>query len=112
MSIGAQIAPREGRGVERENLSGGSPGWTPGQMMAVWLTEKRNFVAGIFPNVTRTGDWMDIAHYSQIIWPTTTDLGCGVATGSGRQWLVCRYSPGGNKDGKPVGQRLSEPQGG
>jgi hypothetical protein len=39
-----------------------------------------------------------------MIWPTTTDLGCGDAQGGGFDWLVCRYSPGGNKDGQPVGQ--------
>jgi hypothetical protein len=38
-----------------------------------------------------------------MIWPTTTDIGCGMDTGGGFNWLVCRYSPGGNKDGKPVG---------
>ena len=96
-------APREGRVIERENLSEGNLWWTTGQMMTNWMAEKRNFVPGLFPNVTRTGNWMDVAHYTQMIWPTTTDVGCGEATGSGHKWLVCRYSPGGNKDGKPVG---------
>ena len=95
-------APRQGRGIERENLSQAPLGWNAQQMMANWIREKRNFVAGIYPNVSRTGRWEDVAHYTQMIWPTTTNLGCGLASGSGRQWLVCRYSPGGNKDGKPV----------
>ena len=98
-------APREGRGIARENLSQGMLGWGPQQMLRIWLDEKRNFVPGLFPNVSRTGRWEDVAHYSQMIWPTTTNIGCGMATGSGSQWLVCRYSPGGNKDGKPVGLR-------
>ena len=96
-------APREGRGIERENLSEGNLWWTSGQMISNWIAEKRNFVPGLFPNVTRTGSWSDVAHYTQMIWPTTTDVGCGEATGNGHKWLVCRYSPGGNKDGKPVG---------
>ena len=97
-------APREGRGIERENLSQGMLGWGPEQMMRNWLREKQNFVAGTYPDVSRTGRWNDVSHYSQMIWPETTDLGCGMATGSGYQWLVCRYSPGGNKEGKPVGR--------
>lgn len=95
-------APREGRGIERENLSEGNVWWTTDQMMGNWLGEKRYFHPGIFPNVC-TGDWSQCAHYSQMIWPTTTDVGCGEAAGSGHKWLVCRYSPGGNRDGKPVG---------
>lgn len=100
-------APRAGRGVERENLSRGMIGWGAQQMMANWLRERRNFVPGVFPNVSRTGRWEDVAHYTQIIWPTTTRLGCGTASGNGFQWLVCRYSPGGNKDGKPVGAAIA-----
>lgn len=95
-------ASREGRGVERENLSEGNPGWTTGQMINSWLAEKRFFHAGVFPNVCN-GEWSTCAHYSQMIWPTTTDIGCAEASGSAHTWLVCRYSPGGNKDGKPVG---------
>lgn len=98
-------APRDGRGAERENLSEGNSWWTTGQMMNNWVREKRNFRPGIFPNVC-TGDWTECAHYTQMIWPTTTDVGCGEANGSGHRWLVCRYSPGGNKDGEPVGAPL------
>lgn len=98
-------APREGRGIARENLSSGRIGWTPEQLMQNWLREQSNFVPGTFPNVSRTGRWEDVSHYTQIIWPTTTNVGCGIATGRGFQWLVCRYSPGGNRDGKPVGRQ-------
>ena len=98
-------APRTGRTIERENLSQGMIGWSTDQMVANWINEKRNFVPGLFPNVSRTGNWSDVGHYSQMIWPTTTNVGCGMATGSGYQWLVCRYSPGGNKEGHAVGMR-------
>ena len=66
--------------------------------------EKRYFHPGTFPNVCSSGDWSQCAHYSQMIWPTTTDVGCGVASGVQWDFFVCRYSPGGNKDGKPVGE--------
>lgn len=98
-------APREGRETVRENLNQGMLGWDTNQMMRNWLDEKSNFIPGVYPNVTTTGDWTKVSHYTQMIWPTTTDLGCGMASGSGYQWLVCRYSPGGNKDGKMVGQQ-------
>jgi hypothetical protein len=96
-------APREGRGIERENLLQANLGWSPDRMMQSWTIEKRDFLPGYFPNVARDGDWLHVAHYTQIIWPTTTSIGCGYAEGGGFGWLVCRYSPGGNKDGKPVG---------
>ncbi len=96
-------APREGRGIERENLLQTNIGWSPERMMQSWTMEKRDFMPGYYPNVARDGNWLNVSHYTQMIWPTTTDIGCGYATGGGYGWLVCRYSPGGNKDGKPVG---------
>ena len=86
-------------------MSQGRLGWGTDEMTRNWVRERQNFIPGIYPNVSRTGRWEDVAHYTQMIWPTTTDLGCGMATGRGQQWLVCRYSPGGNKDGRPVGTR-------
>ncbi len=101
-------APREGRGISRENLGMGMLGWDSRQMLGNWLKEERNFTPGSYPEVSKTGDWQDVSHYTQMVWPTTTNLGCGMADGSGYRWLVCRYSPGGNKDGvripfEPVG---------
>ncbi len=95
-------APREGRGITRENLGMGMLGWDSRQMMGNWLKEERNFMPGSYPNVSKTGDWQDVSHYTQMVWPTTTNLGCGMADGSGYRWLVCRYSPGGNKDGVEI----------
>lgn len=95
-------APREGRGIVRENLNQGLLGWGPDQLMRNWLSEKRYFHGGIYPDVC-TGGWSQCAHYTQVIWPGTTDLGCGMAAGGRFSWFVCRYSPGGNKDGKRLG---------
>jgi len=71
-------APRAGRENERENLTRGRPGASPEQMMVNWTGEKRNFVPGTYPNVSRTGNWSDVSHYTQMIWPTTTRVGCGM----------------------------------
>lgn len=100
---------RAGRGIERENINQGMLHWNNGQMLANWLQEKGKFTPGIFPTVC-SGDWSQCGHYSQMIWPTTTDIGCGMASGSGYQWLVCRYSPGGNKDGQQVGTAAAAEQ--
>jgi flagellar motor protein MotB len=96
-------SPREGRGLERENLQQVIPGWSADQMMEGWLSEKDMFVPGLFPDVSTTGDWNVVSHYSQILWPGTTELGCGLAEGGGFEWLVCRYWPGGNRPGQWVG---------
>jgi hypothetical protein len=92
-------SPRAGRGNSRENLTMGLPGWSGRQMVDVWLNERRFFRPGTFPAVTTTNRWSDVAHFTQMVWPTTVTLGCGIADGSGYRWLVCRYAPGGNRDG-------------
>ena len=95
-------APREGRGTERENILSAPIGYSAAQMMQLWTDEKRHFKAGLFPDVSDTGNWSDVAHYTQMVWSTTTSIGCDYAPGGGFNWVVCRYDPGGNKDGKPV----------
>jgi hypothetical protein len=72
-------------------------------MVGGWGSEKRFFVRGAFPNNSRTGNWFDVGHYTQIVWPTTTRVGCAVASNGRNDYLVCRYSPAGNIDGRVVG---------
>jgi uncharacterized protein YkwD len=40
-------------------------------------------------------------HYTQMVWRNTTEVGCAVAHGGGREVWVCEYSPPGNV----IGQR-------
>ena len=94
---------RRSRGGAGENLWMGTSGaYSIEQMIAGWTSERRMFIPGIFPNVSRTRSWHDVGHYSQMIWPTTTVVGCGLANGRGTDVLVCRYGPAGNVDGRPV----------
>lgn len=72
------------------------------QMVASWAAERLYFHPGVFPAVSRTGHWSAVGHYSQMIWPTTTHIGCGIASGPRFDFLVCRYSPAGNIDGRRV----------
>ena len=86
-----------------ENLWMGSHGYYPVEaMVAAWASEKRWFRPGVFPNNSRTGNWIDVAHYTQMIWPTTQRVGCALASTGRVDYLVCRYSNAGNIDGRVV----------
>lgn len=85
------------RGGRGENLWMGSRGYyRPQQMIASFTNEKRHFKAGQFPSVSRTGNWADVGHYTQIVWPETREVGCALAAGRRFDVLVCRYWPSGN----------------
>jgi Cysteine-rich secretory protein family len=87
-----------------ENLWIGTTGaFTPAQMVDGWGSERQYFYNGTFPNVSTTGNWFDVGHYTQMVWRNTTSVGCaGVAGSDGYYRLVCRYSPPGNVVGQPV----------
>jgi hypothetical protein len=96
-------SPRQARPGQGENLWMGTRGAFPVQaMVANWAAETSFFRPGIFPAVSRSGNWADIGHYSQMIWPATTSLGCAIASGPRFDVLVCRYAPAGNVDGRRV----------
>jgi hypothetical protein len=96
-------SPRTGRENQRENLWMGQDGrFQPEQMVGAWTDEKRLFFPGAFPNVSRSGNWADVAHYTQMIWKTTTHVGCAIYRDGTWDYLICRYSPPGNRDGSVV----------
>ncbi len=98
-----QHSPRATRPGQRENLAMGSAGYYDDSQLAhLWVAEKAHFTPGLFPNVSRTGQWKDVAHYTQMVWKGTTHVGCAIHRGGGNDFLICRYSPPGNADGKPV----------
>jgi hypothetical protein len=87
-----------------ENLWMGTHGaFSVEAMIGGWASEKGWFRAGNFPNVSSTGNWEDVGHYTQMIWPTTTSVGCALASTPRVDYLVCRYAGAGNIDGRPVG---------
>ena len=95
---------RKARPGTGENLWMGTRGaFSLETMVGNWASENRWFHAGLFPTVSTTGDWEQVGHYTQIVWPTTTRVGCALASTPATDYLVCRYSPAGNIDGRPVG---------
>ncbi len=67
-----------------------------------WAREKRLFRAGVFPGVSRTGRWSDVAHYTQIVWRGTARVGCAVHRVAEWDYLICRYTPPGNVRGQKI----------
>ena len=102
-NIGRLIhSPRESRPGERENLAMAWHGTMgPEKLVEMWTREKLLLEPGLFPSVSRTGQWEDVAHYTQMVWPTTTRVGCAIFVADW-DYLICRYSPPGNIDGKPI----------
>lgn len=88
------------RKKQGENLWRGQRGlFSYDVMVGVMVDEARHFRPGAFPNNSATGNWGDVAHYTQIVWPTTTEVGCALASSATTDYFVCRYAPTGNKDG-------------
>jgi uncharacterized protein YkwD len=86
--IGENIARRKSRSNSLELL------------LESWSSEKKYYRHRAYPKCSRTGDKSDVGHYTQMIWEDTTEVGCGMAKGFGRDYLVCNYETSGNRNGK------------
>ncbi|MBN1610169.1 MAG: hypothetical protein JW940_26315 [Polyangiaceae bacterium] len=75
-----------------ENLAAGT-NLKPSAAVSMWADEKSQytyepryeFVAG---------------HYTQIVWRSSVEIGCGAASCGGQTVIVCRYDPPGNVIGQ------------
>ena len=94
------------KGIRRglgENLWMGTRDYfRPAVMVGAWASERSMFRPALFPAVSTTGNWADVGHYTQIIWPGTQRVGCAIAKSARSDVLVCRYWPSGNVDGQRV----------
>ena len=89
---------------EGENLwMGTARRFSAEEMVGGFVDEARYFKAGQFPEVSQTGSWHDVGHYTQLIWPETREVGCAVSRGRTDEVLVCRYFPAGNVMGQRIG---------
>ena len=70
--------------------------FAPERMVGAFVNERRFYQHGKFPEVSSTGKWQDVGHYTQLVWRDTREVGCAVARGTGYDVLVCRYWPAGN----------------
>jgi hypothetical protein len=96
-------SPDTSRPGQGENLWMGTSGaFSVEEMIGGWAAEKRLFRAGTFPDVSTSGHWPDVAHYTQMIWRGTARVGCALHRAPRWDFLICRYSPPGNV----VGQRV------
>jgi len=62
-----------------------------------WASEKSNFT---YPN----GCAGTCGHYTQVVWRTSTHVGCANVNCTGLQYkgtILCNYGPGGNSGGAP-----------
>lgn len=95
--------PRADRNGQGENLWMGYAGYYGAEtMVGAFVAERQHYLNGNFPHVSRTGQWRDVGHYTQVIWRDTREVGCAVARGRENDFLVCRYWPAGNIYDRPV----------
>ena len=84
-----------------ENLFLGTKAqYSPESMVGSWIEEKKDFTPGPFPANSRTGNYEDVGHYTQLMWRDTGRVGCAVVQSREYDVLVCRYSQAGNVDGE------------
>lgn len=89
-----------GKPLEGENIWGGTKGaFFPEDMVGLWISEKAEFVDGVFPANSKTGRVQDVSHYTQLVWRRTEAVGCAMSRNGEDEILVCRYSQPGNLRG-------------
>lgn len=101
MARTGQFEHSKGRVNQGENLWMGTRGaYSYAEMSGSWIAEKRYYKDAPSPDNSTTGRWADVGHYTQIVWSTTTEIGCALASSATADYLVCRYSPPGNYRGR------------
>ncbi|OQX24148.1 MAG: hypothetical protein BWK80_22360 [Desulfobacteraceae bacterium IS3] len=76
-------------GMYGENLAGGY-GMSAQEVVDMWAGEKAyyNYESNSCNGVC--------GHYTQVVWRSTTQIGCGMASCGGKEVWVCNYNPAGN----------------
>jgi uncharacterized protein YkwD len=103
-NAGSQYDGLGGSGDLGENLAAGAPTETIATAVSSWVGEGQYYDHA--SNSCAAGQ--TCGHYTQVVWSTTTGVGCAQATCTtdspfgGGQWQlsVCDYSPAGNVVGE------------
>jgi Cysteine-rich secretory protein family len=97
------FTPNDAKKAQGENLwMGTRDGFAFEEMTGMWRDEAKLARDGVFPHVSTTQDWRDVAHFTQMVWPTTQRVGCALASNAEDDFLVCRYFPAGNRIGDRI----------
>jgi pathogenesis-related protein 1 len=78
-----------------ENIFMSSAASTPQAVVDSWGSEEPNYDIG--SDTCAPGQ--ECGHFTQLIWRTTTKVGCGRATGPDGEYWCCDYDPPGNITG-------------
>ena len=96
-------APWDQRSGQGENLAWGTKGAFPvATFVEGWASERPNYVPGSPIEQTLGSPNRVYGHYTQMVWSTTTQIGCALGSDAYQDYLVCRYSPSGNFLGQPA----------
>lgn len=80
-----------------ENLFMGTAGYyNVGSAVVAWESEKKDYDH----KPISMKKYNIYGHYTQIVWKSTTEVGCGKAYCNGNMIVACNYSPPGNYIGK------------
>jgi uncharacterized protein YkwD len=84
-------APRSVNPSQGENLARGAGSLGAAAFLFNgWYDEVRQY------NFAAPGYQKGTGHFTQIVWRDTREVGCAVASCSGKSFWVCRYAPMGN----------------
>jgi pathogenesis-related protein 1 len=93
--------PNRGQGYPEsvgENIYGSGGQASGTAAVALWIQEQANY------NYAANSCNGVCGHWTQVVWRTTTKVGCGLHTCPGLQYgstVVCNYAPAGNNGSRP-----------
>jgi len=88
-----------------ENIYAGGLNYATYNAVKGWYEEVKDYVKDKKATPNTFGSYSGTAkvgHFTQVVWATTTDIGCGVTKNGEQTYVVCNYGPAGNMQGGQV----------